>query len=55
MDNKERSNILKQIWRETRSQLRKYRTVQIEKRLQAFSGQGSRVKGPIESNKGRGP
>ena len=37
MDNKERSEISKQIWRETRSQLRKYRTVQTQERLQAFS------------------
>ena len=37
MDNKERSKIPKQNWRGTRSQLRKYRTVQTEERLQAFS------------------
>ena len=33
MDNKERSEISKQIWRETRSQLRKYRTLQTQERL----------------------
>ena len=36
MDSKERSNISKQIWRETRSQLRQYRTTQTKERLQAF-------------------
>ena len=37
MDSKERSNISKHILRETRSQLRQYRSTQIKERLQAFT------------------